>query len=408
MKKASAGEQIITRPDASVPLGGEYDVIVLGGGFAGVAAAVAASRMGSRVLLLEKHVILGGLATAGIITHYLALCDGHGRKIISGMAEELMYTAIRYSYDTLAEEWRGGPSFVESPSKRYDTWFSFPECAAALEELLANENVDFLYDVLFTEPVIKNGKVEAVITEEKGGRTAYRASAFIDATGDSVLYRKAGLPTVQGENLVSYGSHHMDIGRCRKALETGRIKDALEIHWYGDFPVPGRKRLFDLAKVSDSKEETEFILNGRSVYLKRLKEEGRGNDHGTVLWPSMMLARKVRRIVGEYTLTPDDVNKHFEDSVGAVSDWRNPGPIYEIPYRALYNKGLANVLTCGRSISSDGDSWEVTRVIPPAVLTGQAAGTAAAMAADQKCAAADISVAGLQHQLAAGNVLIHF
>ena len=200
----------------------------------------------------------------------------------------------------------------------------------------------------------------------------------------------------------------MDIERCRKALESGRIKDALEIKWYGDFPVAGRQRLFDLEKIEDSRDETDFILKGRSVYLKRIKEEGKGNDHGTVLWPSMMMARKVRRIEGEYTLSPADVNTHFEDSVGAICDWRNPGPIYEIPFRALYSKSIRNAIACGRCISSEGDSWEVTRVIPPAALTGQAAGTAAAMIASNGCNFAELNVRNLQNQLAADGVMIHF
>lgn len=403
-------EQTITipRPEQSAyPLAGSYDVIVVGGGFAGVSAAIAAARMGRHVLLLEKRIMPGGLATAGIITHYLALCDGRGRKVISGQAEELLYTAIQYGYDTLSDDWRGGPAHLEHPTKRYETWFSFPECVAALEELLLREHVTLLYDTQVSRPILDGDCCRAVLAEEKGGTKAYAARVFVDATGEAALFHRAGAPTVPGKSLVSYGAHHMDLPGIRKALQSGHVKDALEIKWYGDFPVPGRKRFFPEAVISDSHDETTFILQGRSLYLQRLHREAQGCDRGTVLWPSMALARKLRRIEGAYTLTEADVNHRFPDSVGSICDWRTPGPIYEIPYRTLYSPALGNVLTCGRTISSDGDAWEVTRVIPPAALTGQAAGTAAALAAAQGCRVQQLDVAQLQQLLQHNGVNIH-
>lgn len=407
MERTSKKEIKSRMEKGMIPVGGNFDVVVVGGGFSGVAAAISAARMGKRVLLLEKRIMPGGLATAGIITHYLAICDGHGRKIIRGLGEELLHTAIRYSYDTLSEEWRDGPDYIEHPSRRYETWFSFPECVVALEELLLSEGVEILYDSLVSSVCMKNGYCEAVVVEEKGGTIVYTAKAFVDATGDATLFQRAGASTAQGDNLVSYGAHHMDVERCKKAVKSGKILDALEIRWYGDFPMPGEKR-FPLKSVSTSREATEFILQGRSVYLERLKSEPQDSSRGTVLWPSMMMARKVRRMEGEYTLTPNDVNRHMMDSVGCVDDWRTPGPIYEIPFRALYCKNIANILACGRCISSDGDAWEVTRVIPPAVLTGQAAGTAAALMAERGVEAAQLNVNDLQKELESAGVLIHF
>ena len=157
MERTSKKEIKSRMEKGMIPVGGNFDVVVVGGGFSGVAAAISAARMGKRVLLLEKRIMPGGLATAGIITHYLAICDGHGRKIIRGLGEELLHTAIRYSYDTLSEEWRDGPDYIEHPSRRYETWFSFPECAVALEELLLSEGVEILYDSLVSSVCMKNG-----------------------------------------------------------------------------------------------------------------------------------------------------------------------------------------------------------------------------------------------------------
>jgi hypothetical protein len=117
--------------------------------------------------------------------------------------------------------------------------------------------------------------------------------------------------------------------------------------------------------------------------------------------------RTTRRLEGEYVLGPGDAHRSFADSIGCVGDWRQAGPVYEIPYRALYSSKVANVFAAGRNISSAGDTWEVTRVIPPAAATGQAAGTAAALISASGGAAGAVDVPRLQQILAEGGVLIH-
>ena len=91
-----------------IPLIASYDVIVLGGGIAGVSAALAARRGGNSVLLIEKSVMLGGLATGGHVNKYLPLCDGEGKKVCAGISEELLLDAAGCGYNTLPPEWRGG------------------------------------------------------------------------------------------------------------------------------------------------------------------------------------------------------------------------------------------------------------------------------------------------------------
>ena len=91
-----------------IPVCGEYDVIVAGGGLAGAAAAVSAARAGLSVLLLEKTVALGGLATIGLINFFVPMCNGRGRQIIRDMAEELLQLSVSCGYDTLPPEWREG------------------------------------------------------------------------------------------------------------------------------------------------------------------------------------------------------------------------------------------------------------------------------------------------------------
>ena len=102
-----------------IPIAGETDVLVIGGGLAGVAAAVAAARNGAKTLILEKSIALGGLATTGHVCVYLPIDDGAGSKIYGGMVEELMHVCHRYSYDDIPECWKDGPWTVENPTGRY-------------------------------------------------------------------------------------------------------------------------------------------------------------------------------------------------------------------------------------------------------------------------------------------------
>ena len=123
--------------------------------------------------------------------------------------------------------------------------------------------------------------------------------------------------------------------------------------------------------------------------------------------PAITAFRTTRRITGLYELQPEDVHKHFDDSIGCTGDWRKAGPVFEIPYRTLIDPKLSNIIASGRMIASAGDAWEVTRVIPPAAMTGQAAGTAAAQAIKGKTSLQQIDISELQNTLEKTGILIH-
>jgi hypothetical protein len=121
--------------------------------------------------------------------------------------------------------------------------------------------------------------------------------------------------------------------------------------------------------------------------------------------PGMAQFRTTRRLDGDYTLRDEDEGKSFEDSIGLICDFSRRGPLYEVPLRCLVPAGYPNLITCGRSLSAEGHAWEVARVIPPAALTGEAAGTAAAMAG--RGGWPTLSVGDLQRRLTRQGVLIH-
>lgn len=388
-----------------IPVVGSYDVIVVGGGIAGVAAAVAARRRGCRTLIIEKSVVLGGLATLGFIAEYLPLCDGRGMKVTAGIAEELLYLSIKYGYDTLPPEWRDGKGI--GTDKRYKTFFSPPEFIYALDELMADEGVDVLFDTVFSRPVMEGSRCEAIIVENKAGRTAYQAKMYVDASGDADLLFRAGAECTEEENYLAYWFYSTDIPKMRKAVQTGKVMDGISLEWRGKFLPDGYSLGEREYRMSDAKETTRFILNGRKL-LKEQIMKNRENDGSLLALPGMPQYRRTRRVEGGYLLSEADADKHFEDSIGCTGHWLKPGIVYEIPYRAILCEKLANVLASGRNISASGDAWEAVRVIPPAAVTGQAAGTAAALAIRAERPVSEVAAADVQESLEKAGVILHY
>lgn len=183
-----------------------YDVIVVGGGIAGVAAAVSASREGSSVLLIEKGYNLGGLATGGLISWYEPLCDGAGNQIIYGIAEELIQLSAKYGFDNLPEKW-GGDGRNKPRNERYSTFYSPCIFSAALDEYVTEHGVELLFDTLATYPVMEKQHCKGVMVENINGREFYEAKIVIDATGMATIMHRAGVPTVEGKNYMTYIAH---------------------------------------------------------------------------------------------------------------------------------------------------------------------------------------------------------
>ena len=388
-------------------IAGDYDVVVVGGGIAGVSAALASARSGQRTLLIEKSVMLGGLATLGFITLYEPLCDGKGRKIIGGIAEELLHESIRYGHSTLPEEWAGGGDF-KNTDRRYETRFNPNGFVLALDELVRKEGIDVLFDTVFCRPVMKDASCQGVVAETKGGRFGYRGGIIIDTTGDVEVLVKAGAQCVEGDNWLTYCAYTTSLEDARKAVMEEDIRHAVRRrHW-------GANRLGERAPEGsrkyagrDARDITEFIMDGRRLMMSELAFAD-PKQNALLALPGMAQLRTVRRNRGFYVLREQDAFKNFDDSVGSISDFDRPGPVYEIPYRTLIADGMDNIITAGRSIAAEGEAWEITRVIPPCALTGQAAGVAAALAIENRCPLRDVPIGPLQKRLEAAGVMIHF
>lgn len=368
--------------DIKVNEGKSYDVIVAGGGIAGIAAAVSAAREGGSVLLLEKQVNLGGLATGGLISWYEPLCDSQGNQVIYGIAEELIRLAVRDCFDCLPLEWGGTEKGATKPKNhRYSTRYSPTVFMLALDEYVLSEGVELLFDTYATYPVMEGNVCRGVITENVDGRTFYPAKVVIDATGDASIMHRAGVPCKEGKNYMSYIVHDVTFDKVQGEIETNRAWAVRNwVNSGSDMFGNGQPEDIPLVRGTTAKEITDFMLVGKSRMLAKMRERDR-YSYDIMTIPSMPQLRTIRHIVGDSDFKAVNGNC-VPDSIGHVGDFRIAEKyvknVYDMPLSALYNSDFPNLLAAGRIISSpDYDDWEVARVIPTCAFTGEAAGKAA-------------------------------
>lgn len=393
----------------NVPLRGEYDVIVAGGGVAGIAAAVAAARAGKKVLLLEKAVSLGGLATIGLINLFVPMCNGRGVQIIKGMAEEFLRLSIKDGYDTIPDEWKNGEP-GEGAKTRYLTKYSPSIFSLELTELLGKEGVDLLYDTVVSEPVMDGGHCRGLIVENKSGREYYEGKIIVDTTGDADVLYRAGVPTRQGGNYYTMISNATNLDLMKKAVESGDIADAYtgvtggRSNLYGGGHPEGMP-LFEGTNVNSV---TDFIIKNHLDTLAEVRKGDRKRDD-IVMLPGMAQFRTTRCLIGDKEFDMNDAYRHCDDSIGAICDFDRKDYLFEVPFGVLVKTGYDNLITAGRTASAKPDySWDILRVIPPAIITGQAAGIAAALSIDDGVPIHDVDIRALQSELEAQDVMLHF
>lgn len=350
-----------------------YEIAVCGGGFAGISAALAAAREGRRVILFEREYLLGGLGTAGLVTVYLPLCDGCGHQVSFGIAEELLRLSITYGADAMyPDNWldRDGPR--GEAHHRFMVQYNPHVFAILAEQLLTEAGVDILYGTYVVGAEVADGRITALQVENKSGRTAYEIRSVVDATGDADVAHMAGAPTAtfRRGNVLAGWYYYTD--REGYKLQMLGAADNFQAPPTGD-----RYTGLDGTEISD-------MVRASHAYTLRHYLAKREADPTVSLSTvaSIPQLRMTRRIVGESEMTEADDHAHQEDSVGMVGNWKRRGPVYEVPFRALYSAAIRNLITAGRCISTDDSLWDILRVIPCCAVTGQAAGTAAALTDD--------------------------
>lgn len=408
-----------------LPVLAEADVVVAGGGPAGLGAALAAARRGASVVLLERYGFLGGNFTAASVGTVcgLYLDTGSGfDPVVGGIAEEFT--------GRLATAGSGvGPV----PFKRTAVFVYVPWAAKRLADHLVTEaGVDLLLHSLVADVVVADGRLDAVIVATKRGLAAVRGRVVVDATGDADVATFAGVPTVLGDPghrqhaSMQFVLQHADPERAMAAIATlgpaiERSGAALSRDGGALIPTlrPGefigamtRVRAPDGGPidVTDPRQAKWGELEGRrlaeeAAEFVREHIDGFGDaflaDTATTLG-----VRETRRIVGAATLTGAEVaagarqadvvargawprEYHVRDR-GTEYEFLPPGVAYDIPFGALRTREIPNLLVAGRCISADHDALASTRVMAPSLALGEAAGTAAALAVRSGTGPADL------------------
>ena len=409
----------------TLPLNADYEVIVAGGGPAGCAAAAASARTGAKTLLLENAGALGGMGTIGLVPAWCPFSDGE-KVIYKGIAEEVF------------EKTKAAMPHIK---QKATDWVSID--AEALkriyDDLVTESGADVLFNTMVCAVNREGDDIANIVVSNKLGLTAYTARVFVDCTGDADLIAWAGGGFEYGdeENEVQAVTHCFQLSNVDQyAYQNNPLMHyslldcpVYDIVRSGKYPlvVDGHSCncLVGAGTVgfnaghmwsvhsTDPFSVSKALMEGRRLAdqfhrgLQEFYPSAFASSYLSATAPAMGI-RESRRVQGDYCLTVDDymARRTFPDEVGRNSYYIDmhkskterekelagtlakgdhvdyaPGESHGIPYRCLIPRGLNNVLTAGRNVSCDRQVLGSIRVMPPALVTGQAAGTAAALAA---------------------------
>ena len=352
----------------------QTEVAVVGGGIAGIAAALAAARAGKKVLLIEREFLLGGLGTIGLVNVYLPLCDGMGRQVSFGIAEELLRLSVKHGdRGRYPAAWLEDGTIAERAKERFET--EFDPCLFELEaeKLLKEAGVSILYGTSVCEVKTENERITHLIVENISGRSAVAVKTVVDASGNAVAAQLAGEETAlfAAGNMMAAWFYYLQDGeiKTRQFIEKD-YKDKNGGEKLGGIQIHG----------VDAVENSEALITTHQLLLNEVLSRKNAHDGQWELLsiPQIQQLRMTRRLVGKEEAVDRD-HGFCETSIGCIGNWSKRGPAYEIPFGALLAKKNRNLVTAGRCISADGEMWNQCRVIPACAVTGEAAGVAAAL-----------------------------
>jgi hypothetical protein len=400
----------------------EADVLVVGGGSAGVSAAVAAARAGADVLLVERHGYLGGLATGGLIILLLTLDDGRGRQVVAGLCEEVTRRLVSRgaAHHPPKAEWGSeDPTLVERDRRwglvwgraphrvRYSVAYDPAYLKGVLDDLVGESGARLLLHAWGAEPLLDGRRIEGVAFQSKAGRFAVRARIVIDTTGDLDIAAGAGCDHALERVLpwMWFTVGGVDPGRVGDAAPGFRtIGPGKVLMPWGSIEKVGR------IDATSPEELTRAEVECRRRVLaefERLRDEVPGFEHAHLCEIATQLGiTESRRLVGRRVLERTEMDAVQGDSVAATGHWTKYGATYDVPYGALLPKEIDNLLAAGRCISVDHSVHHATKEIPACMATGQAAGVAAALALEQGVAPGDVAVEGLRARLEAAGAIV--
>ena len=449
----------IEEPARRVPVVDEFDICVVGGSCTGVFAAVRAARLGARVAVVEKNGFFGGAATAGLVHVWHPLHDmARERQIIGGLTQEVVERLER----------RDAVMTPESPTVHAAFRLNTEELKIELDELVRENGIRAFLHTWFVAPVVEDGRLAAVVVEDKSGRRAIRARCFVDATGDGDVISRMGLPCHVGENLqpptvVAIWDGFGEIRRQNEGFDlSGMVHDptypgALKQGFLWGAGIPNRPEAYMVAGTrahhadcSDADQQTEAEMECRrqvramTDILRKHAKGGKGLALSSL--SSCIGIRETRHAECLHALTQEEVlgGTRFDDAIAngtypvdihhsdrpgitlryldgteryaepgkeaELTRWRAESegvtPFYQVPYRSLVPVGAENVLVAGRLIGADRGAYGAIRVMVNCNQTGEAAGEAAYLAVESDCAVADVDTAALRDRLTDGGSIV--
>jgi ribulose 1,5-bisphosphate synthetase/thiazole synthase len=389
-------------------------VLVVGGGPAGTAAALAARRLGVEVTLVERYGYLGGLATGGLVLAIFPLYDGKNRQVILGIGEEMMKRLDVLKFGII--ERKKAPIYptVDPEAFKY-----------VLAEMVLESGMGAYLDCWGVDAILDaTGAVRGAVFESKSGRQAILADVVVDASGDGDIYAAAGAAfekikdniglvsrlgnvTVQDmldEHLANATGPRNDADSGMPAR--GMPVTALEGHVGSPTPAPRTNWINMKGPVGDGLDVAELSnleLKHRRALWKNLEHARKkpGAEQAFIAeTASQMGVRLTRLLAGAKKLTAREMNAgaKFNDVIGYSGAYAN-APEFQIPYGCLVPAKLENLLAAGRCVSSEFLVADTLRLIPVCWVTGQAAGIAAALSIKDGCSPRRVNVRKLQDQL---------
>lgn len=397
-----------------------YDVAVIGGGTAGVFAAISAAKQGAKTILVEKNNTLGGTVTSAGV-NFPGLFFAWGKQIIAGPCWEAIQRTVRLGGAVL-------PQFQFKPRWHWEEQIVLNQFIfrSVLLQMCQENGVELLTSTMVSY-VQENADNVVLLLTAKDGLYQLNAKVLIDATGDANAVTIAGYPTVKSpvqqpatpqNHLSGYDFQNVKLADIEKAFEKAvfpsyitpqSILYYLEIHKF-NVHIPCQD-----AHTSQGKTKLECDAIQLATKLYKFCREIPGLENLTVdYYAEETGVRETLRIIGEATLTAEDYisGKHFDDGVcyafypidlhimeGIKQKFFEENQVGEIPYGTLIPKGAKRILCAGRCISSDTDANSAIRVQAPCMAMGQAAGCAAAIAAKENLAVKEVPISLLYRSL---------
>ena len=406
-----------TEPARPLPVSRDVDVVVVGGGPAGLAAAIAAARDGASTTLIEQFGYLGGTATASLmacINGFRNQVEPDATQTVRGIAEEIVLRLKEL--DGLGKSpYQQKPYPTEPGQLEYSYAIDTEKFKYVTLKMCVDAGVDLMFHTYFCDSIVENSALRGVIVENKSGRQVLMGKVVIDASGDGDVAARAKVPFWQTR--ADEAPRLNDALMYRIAFGASRPKGAHACD-FGSTAVlwgPGAEPLDGTDADALSKGEINARLRVYEDFAAKQAKDPALADARLVETPPLLGIRQTRFVEGDYKLTAEDAleGRRFDDVVAISScavihyyGYRRylEHEGYDIPYRCLVPQKVDHLLIAGRCISSEQQPYESHRAMVPIMAIGQAAGTAAALCCRENVAPRQLDVQQLQQKLVAQSV----